>query len=235
MKRAIFVLILVAIGFWGIGQSLEKAEGDSLPWELRKQVFIYNSAKSFNDLQVAKMALYNLLSENPSNVALYDTLALIYLEYNQFASAALVAKQALQISPNDIFATEVAAAAFDNLGVKDKAVSYYETLYLSNNDVNTLYKIAFLQLELERYNEAVTSADIVIANPESEHSTILFPTEDGQGQEVPLNVATHRIKAMVEESKGNLDEAKQLYLQTLKMHPGFQIVQRQLQEAGKEK
>ncbi|MEM9338988.1 MAG: hypothetical protein AAGA66_09690 [Bacteroidota bacterium] len=212
---------------------MEKAEGDSIPWEFRKQAFIYNTAKIFNDPQVARMAIYNLISENPSNAPLYDSLALLYLQYNQYASAALVAQQSLQINGDNLFATEIAGSAFDNLGVKDKAIPYYESLYLANNDINVLYKIAFLQMEASRYEEANASINIIMGKEEAKSINITFPTEDRRGQEVPLNVSAHRIKAMIEESKGNDEAAKTLYLKTLEMFPGFQIVQRQLQELTK--
>ena len=233
MKRFFYVVILIAFGQIVLGQSSEIVEGDSIPWEIRKQSFIYNSARLYSDADVAKMALYNLLSENPENPALYDSLALIYLQHNQDASAALVTQQSLAINSNNLFATEIAATAFGNLGIKYKALPYYETLYLANNDLNILYKISFLQLELKRYGEAMTSVDIIMQNKTSETSIIIFPTTDGNGQNISLKVAAHRIKAMVAESKGNIEEAKSLYLKTLKMHPGFQVVQSQLQSLNK--
>lgn len=228
-----FTLLLVVTGFWGSSQSQEKTEGDSIPWEFRKQAFIYSKAIAFNDPQVARMALYNLLSENPGNPSIYDSLAWLYLQYNQFVSAALVAKQSLELNNDNLFATEIVATSFDNLGVKDKAIPYYETLYLADNDLTTLYKIAFLQFEVDRFKEAVTSADIIIQNPEAATITFTFPTEDGVGQEILLKVCAHRIKAMIKEEEGNKEEAMQLYLETLQMHPGFQVVQKQLRELTK--
>lgn len=233
MKRYLLVLLVGVVSQVSVGQSMEKVEGDSIPWEIRKQSFIYNSANLFNDPQVAKMAIYNLLAENPGNAALYDSLSLIYLQYNQFTSSALVSQQSLRINPNNMLAIEVAATSFDNLGVKEKAIPHYETLYLANNDITLLYKIAFLQMELGRFGEAVTSVDIIMENSESEELDIRFPTEDRNGQMVKLKVAAHRIKAMVEEAKGNKDAAMQLYLKTLEMHPGFEIVQGQLQALNK--
>lgn len=235
IKKLIFTLIVCGMGFSSFAQSQEMVPGDSIPWELRKQSFIYNSAKLYNDPLVARMALYNLISENPGNVALYDSLALLYYQYNQNASAALVAQQALQINPNDLFATEIAANGFDKLGVKDKAITYFETLYLNNNDINTLYKVAFLQYEAQRYGEANTSLDIIIGDPQSKETTIVFPTTDGNGQEVPLDVSAHRVKAMIVEAQGNNEEAKALYLEVLQMYPGLQIVQQQLRELTKSK
>ena len=209
-------------------QSQEIASGDSIPWELRKQSFIYSSALAFNDPAVAKMAIYNLLAENPNNVALYDSLALLYIQYDQTASAALVAQQSLRIAPQNQFAMELAAVSLDQLGAKDKALDYYEKLYLANGDINTLYKISFIQMEAGRFTESSTSADIVISDPTSDESTITFPTTDGGGQEVKLKAAAHRIKAMILQEQGDVEGAKAKYLEVLEMHPGFQIVQQQL-------
>lgn len=235
MKKVALILLGISFSFISLGQSQEMAKGDSIPWELRKQSFIYNSAKLFNDPVVARTALYNLLAENPGNSALYDSLALLYLQYNQNASAALVAQQSLQISPKNLFATEIAATAFDNLGVKDRAIKYYEKLYLSKNEVNTLYKVSFLQFELKRFGEANASLDIIIGNPESESIFIGFPTTDGNGQDVPLKVAAQRLKAMIVEENGTKEESINAYLSVLKMYPDFQIVQQQIAELRKKK
>ncbi|MEM9896155.1 MAG: hypothetical protein AAF789_07270 [Bacteroidota bacterium] len=234
MKKVGLVLwLLVGLVVGASSQSREVVEGDSIPWELRKQSFIYNSAIMFNDPIVARMALYNLLAENPGNVALYDSLALSYLQYQKNASAALVAQQAVQINPKDQFALEIAATSFDQLGVKDRALSFYEKLQLLNDDLNTLYKIAFLQLELDRYSEAATSVDIIKENPGSETLSIGFPKTDKSYQDVPLRAAAHRIKAMIAQDKGETEEAKKLFLETLEMSPGFELVQIQLRELTK--
>ncbi|WP_425391679.1 tetratricopeptide repeat protein [Ekhidna sp.] len=234
MKKILFALMIVVSGAIS-AQSLEKAPGDSIPWELRKQSFIYNTAKIFNDPVVARTALYSLLSENPNNVALYDSLAILYFQYNQHASAALVAQQALQINPDDQFAMEIAATSLDKLGAKDRSLNFYEKLYLATGQINTLYKVAFLQFELDRYAESNTSLDIIIGDPQAEEFSIRFPTQDGAGQNVSLKVASHRVKAMILEDKGDIEGAKKKYLEVLEMQPGFQIVQQQLREMTKPK
>lgn len=231
--RNFFILIAILSCGFATAQSQEVAPGDSIPWTIRKQSFIYNSAKLFNDPVVARTALYSLLAENPGNVALYDSLALLYLQYNQNASAALVAQQSLQINPDNQFAMEIAATGFDNLGVKDRSIDYYEKLYLSSGDINTLYKVAFLQMELSRFTEANTSLDIIIGDPASEENSIRFPTTDGSGQDVSLKISAHRVKAMILQQKGEIDAAKAKYLEVLEMQPGFQIVQQQLRDLTK--
>lgn len=234
MKKILFVLSILCVGF-ASGQSQEVLPGDSIPWELRKQSFIYNTSKMFNDPVIARMALYNLMAENPGNGALYDSLAILYFEYKQFISAALVAQQSLRINSQNQFAMEVAAVSFENAGAKERALDNYEKLYLANGDINTLYKVAFLQFEQERFVEANTSLDIIIGDPQSDERTIGFPTTDGAGQEVKLKIAAHRVKAMIMEKKGDKEGAKAKYLEVLEMHPGFQIVQQQLREMTKPK
>lgn len=232
MRKVLLLIAVLSVGFAN-AQSQEVAPGDSIPWELRKQSFIYNSAKLFNDPLIARMALYSLLSENPTNPALYDSLAWSYLQYNQSASAALVAQQSLQLNPQNQFAMEVAATGFDQLGVKDKALTNYEKLHLASGDINVLYKISFLQMELKRFTEANTSLDIIIGDPRAEENTIRFPNTAGTGQEVTLKVAAHRVKAMVLQGQGNLEGAKAKFLEVLEMQPGFEIVQQQLRELTK--
>jgi len=233
MKKLIFAWVFIGMGFISFGQSQEKVPGDSIPWEIRKQSFIYNSANMFNDVTMAKMALYNLLAENPGNVALYDTLSLIYYQSRQFASAALVAQQASKINPNDMFAVEVAASSFDQLGVKDKALSNYEKLYLNESDINLLYKMSFLQYELSRYQEANNSLNIILGDPSAKENMVAFPTTEGTPQEASLEIAALRVKAMIEQAKGNKEEAKKQFLSILEKQPGLQIVQQQLRDLTK--
>ena len=235
MKKILLGLILCLIGMAGFGQSQEIAPGDSIPWEIRKQSFIYNAARGFNDPVIIRMALYNLIAENPSNGALYDSLAVLYYEYNQNVSAALVAQRAIRLNPEDLFATEIAALSFEKIGAKDKALGFYETLYLNNGDINTLYKMAFLQMELRRFAESNASLDIIIGDPSAKEMSIIFSTTDQTGQEVSLEIAAHRIKAMIEEAQGNTEAAKLKYLEVLEMKPGFQVVQQQLRDLTKAK
>ncbi|MEQ8470982.1 MAG: hypothetical protein RIC35_07350 [Marinoscillum sp.] len=231
MKYLFSFIILLA----GLGASSQTAPAkqDSIPWELRKQAYIYSMATKYNDPSVARMALYNILAESPGNPAIYDSLAILYFDYNQLASAALVAQDAIKINPNDLFATEIAAVAFENLGVNAKAVNNYEKLYLANNDLGVLYKVSFLQMGLKRYGEAINNADIIIASPKSEETKLIFPINEQKNQEVSLKVATVRLKGMIEEERGNTALAKEIYQKALDMQPDFEVLKQQIAELSK--
>lgn len=203
---------------------------DSLPFDVQKQAFIYSTAARYSDPMISRMALYNLLAYNPANTAIMDSLALSYIDYQQYASAVLVAQDALRINPNDMLATEIAAVAFENLGLADRAVTYYETLNLNKADINTLYKISFLQFQLKRFGEARTNCDILIGDEEVAKTTLLFQKNQNENQEVSMLAGIYRLKAMVEEEAGNIDQARANYNKALEIAPDFAIAKLQLEK-----
>jgi len=225
-----FVIALVATSF---GQKNKISGVDSS--RLAKKIYIYNASKQYNDPVITRMAIYSLLSENPNNLALRDSLALMYYEQQQFASAALVAKENVQVAPDNLFSTEIAARSFDRLGVKNRALNYYEKLYLNDSDnISHLYRMAFLQHDLKLHEEAMSSTDLLMEHKLAGEATLVFPTEDQKGQEISMELAAMRLKGMIEASKGNTDKAKEYYKQILEKKPDFQIVKQQLDDLSGE-
>lgn len=237
MKYIFFIII--ALGIFSASaqeqaqQAMQQAQRDSIPLELRRQAYIYSLAKKYNDPVVARMALYNILSTNPNSTPIMDSLALLYLDYQQYASAALVAQDVVQINPEDVFAAEIAAVSFDNLGVKTKAVDNYEKMYLATNDLGTLYRVAFLQFELKRFGEAMNNADVLVEDPKSEELNLIFQKSQKENQEISLKASAMRLKGMIAEAQGNTEQAKEFYQKALELEPEFAIAQKELSELGK--
>ncbi len=224
-------LLLIALLFCAvIGFTQSKPVTDSIPFEIRQQSYIYGMAKKYNDPSVARMALYNLLSYNPTSVPLIDSLSYLYFQYQQYASAAITAQDALSLNPGDLFATEIAAVSFENLGIKVRAVSYYEKLYLANNDLATLYQITFLQYELKRFGEAMNNITTMIENPATDKQLLIFPTADEKGQEISMKAGAYRLKALVEVAQNNSVAAKESLNKALALYPAFEIAKQELAE-----
>ena len=233
MKK-VLLLIAVLAGLSSVAQENKTTPLDSIPAELAKKIFVYNASKQYNDPVVARVAIYNLLAENPNNIQLWDSLALVYFEQQQYASAALVAQEVAAAVPTDMFATEIAALCFERLGVKNKALGFFEKMYMNDtDDVNTLYKMAFLQNDLKLYEESLTSADQLLSNPKAKEVKLVFPTSDGKGQEVTMELAVLRLKGMIEANRSNTEKAKEYYNQVLKSNPNFEVVKKQLEELSK--
>jgi len=225
-----FFIIIFLLGCLFANAQATNTKNDSIPYELSRQGFIYSAAKSYNDPIIARVALYNILAYNPRNTPVLDSLAKIYYEYQQYASAALVAQDAIKLNPDDIFAIEIAAASFDNLGVKIRAIANYEKLYLAENDMTILYKIAFLQYESKRYGESINNINTIFESSDADKLQLIFPTDSGQNQAISLKAATNRLYAMLEQDRGNNDNAKNLYKKAIEMEPNFELAKKQLAE-----
>ncbi len=223
-------LLLVIAGLMMITTKAQEADQqqDSIPFEFSRQAYIYEMAKNFGDPTMARMAIYNLLSFNPGNTALLDTLAVLYIDDNDLASAALTAQESATLNPKDMFAVEIAAACFERIGATAKAIEFYERLYTSNFDINTVYKMGFLQMQIKRYIEASTNADIIIEDPKSDKLKLVFQKSDTETQQISLKVCAYRLKGMIEENQGNISMAKEYYQKGLDMEPDFAVLKDQL-------
>lgn len=197
---------------------------------MKRQRFIFENATKFNDPVVARTALYNMLAMNPNNNDILDSLAVYYFEYGQYASAAIVSKEAQKRNPDNILAYEIAAISFESLQIKDRALTEYESLFLKNNNTFTLYKIAFLQYDLERFNEANTSADILLRRKEVAEQTIAFQKTDETQQEVPLSAALYNLKGIIAVQLDKPDEAEEMFNKALEVAPEFELAQINLKD-----
>ena len=111
MKKIIKILILVSIPFLTFAQ--DKIVADTLlPMDFQRQIFIYGAAKKYNDKMMQITTLYNLLSYNPNNSNILDSIALAYFEGQQYVSAALVSIDAVSLNPKDELGAEIAALSF---------------------------------------------------------------------------------------------------------------------------
>ena len=103
----------------------------------------YTVAVQWGDEQVAKDALYDLIIRNPGNDSLIYSLAVQYYQEQKFTSSLLVGMELLKRNPKSETYLELSALSSESVGVIDRALQYYESLYLLSGSNSTLYKIAF--------------------------------------------------------------------------------------------
>jgi tetratricopeptide (TPR) repeat protein len=188
----------------------------------------YSLASQWNDFAVAKDALYDLIIENPGNDSLLFTLAYYYYENKEYAPTLLISQTLLNRNPKNVNFLEMAAVSGESLGVADKAIQYYETLYLLTNNVNTLYKIAFLQYDLKRYNESMTNVTILLGNPEVNTLKIYFNDAANKAKEYVMKVPVLNLKGLVLEANGDKAGARKAYTEALAIAPDFIMAKQNL-------
>jgi tetratricopeptide (TPR) repeat protein len=193
----------------------------------------YQLALRYNDYMGARMALYDILAENPNSDSILYTLSVMFLESGQYASAAISATDLQKLNPDHLGGAEIRAIAFENLGVLDKAVENYEDLYFKTSDYQSLYKVAFLQHQLERFKESNTNVDVLLEKKESDDLKALFQTADNQEKEFPLKAALYNLKGLNAQGLGNMEEAKAMYQKALEVSPDFPLALENLEALKK--
>ncbi len=190
----------------------------------------YIFASKYNDPSVAKDALYSMLAMDPGDDSLKLRLAVYYFERNQYASSLFSSGDLLARNPENLDALRINAMSYDRMGVRDKAISSYESLYLKTNEIDVLYQVAILQYDLERYQEAATNLDIIINHPQAKVLKLNFTTEGGENEEAVLEAAAYNAKGLIEKDRGNKEAARQNFQKALEASPGFSLPQNNLNE-----
>ena len=235
MKKVILIAVLVVSGAFSSNVFAQEAKADTTQTDGFFNLYagIYNLSTQFGDPAVTRMALYHLLMVAPNKTGILDSLALNYYDNQNWVSVVLVSTENLKINPDNELALELSGVAYENLGIKDKALEQYETLFLKNDKTGTLYRVAFLQYEQKRYKESLASVDILLNRADINEQKLYFPKMDKTQQEVSMKGALLNLKGLIAKAEGNVTQAKEYYLEALKASPGFEVAQKNLSDADK--
>jgi len=246
MRKSVFVLILISIAATGWAQKKKKNEKQepvkqeaaavpqpkpetAVPKDTVRKInpltqhyaIKYSLALQWGDQEVAKDALYDLIVENQGNDSIIYDLAIYYYQNQKFAPAVLVSQELLKRNPKNTAALEIAAVGCENLGVPDRSLQYYESLFLLQNNPTVLYKMAFLQYRLKRYKESDTSVDILLADKTLDSLKVNYNDASGKQKEYPMKVALLNLKGLLAQDQGDKVSAKKFFDQALAVAPDF--------------
>ncbi|MFC2188476.1 tetratricopeptide repeat protein [Peijinzhouia sedimentorum] len=227
-KNVVFMILLLMIStpMLSVGQTNVKETP-----EYQRQLNVYNLAKRYNDVTAIRNSIYQIIAINPDEKAWLDTLALFYFEYEQYGAAALVTNDAITIDPDNLLALEVNAISMENIGLKENAVNRYQSLYIKEPSLTLLYKIAFLQYELERLTECETIINQVMDDQQSIVEKVNFQGEGEEVIEVTMNTAVKNLLGLVRLQQGKTEEAIKIFEEILYEHPTFALVKQNLATA----
>jgi tetratricopeptide (TPR) repeat protein len=201
----------------------------------RKEILAKMYALGFRyyDLQVSQMALYEMIASDLNNVALRDSLALLYYNMGKYGSAIAVASDVLSVEKNNLAMLEVRALSNENIQYLDQALADYEKLYLLSPNPFSLYKMAGLQLTLKKYEQCKTNLDILMNDANADSVTVPVSVNQVQQQEVPLKAAALNLKGLLNKAQGNKAVAQQSFSEALKIEPNFQAAKANLADLNK--
>lgn len=233
MRKSVLILVAQLIftgGVWAQETAATPPAETSESNRLRNQADekIYQMALRYNDINVAKVKLYELMERNPRNVRYPETLASLYFEMEQYSSSALVALDMLERDDKNISALEIAAYSLEQVGALERALPHFESLHLLSGDLFSLYKTSYLQYTLKKYDEAMNSVNMLIKNNKSGEQNLTFPTENNQSQEVSMVAAALNLKGLIYKDQGSNNEAKAAFEEALQKNPDFELAKTNL-------
>jgi tetratricopeptide (TPR) repeat protein len=235
LKRVVIVFLAVICSGVAFGQTAS----DSIP-KLDPKVknalnvadqMAYQAALKYNDLEVAKIKLYDLIVRNPEDLRYMEALGSLYFESGINASAALVAMDILNINDKNTGAMEIAAYSLEQLGAFDRALPYYESLYLLTGDNFSLYKSAYLQYSMKRYAEALNSVNMLTKNAKPDEK-IGFAISESETQQVNMKAAALNLKGLIYLDQNSKAEAKAAFNEAISLEPNFNQAKENLQKSN---
>jgi tetratricopeptide (TPR) repeat protein len=235
LKRVVLVFLVVICSGVAFGQTAS----DSIP-KLDPKVknalnvadqMAYQAALKYNDLEVAKNKLYDLIVRNPEDLRYMEALGSLYFESGINASAALVAMDILKINDKNTGAMEIAAYSLEQLGAFDRALPYYESLYLLAGDNFSLYKSAYLQYSMKRYAEALNSVNMLTKNAKTDEK-IGFAISESETQQVSMKAAALNLKGLIYLDQNSKTEAKAAFNEAISLEPNFNQAKENLQKSN---
>ena len=224
-KNVVFMILflMTSTTMLSVGQSDVKETP-----EYQRQINVYNLAKRYNDVTVIRNSIYQIIAINPDEKDWLDTLALFYFEYEQFGAAALVTNDGIMIDGDNLLALEVNAISMENIGLKENAVTRYQSLYIKSPSLSILYKIAFLNFELKRFTECETVINQVMDDTEAQIEKINFEGDNSEEIEVTMFTAVKNLLGLLKQEQGNKEEAIKIFEEILYEHPNFLMVKENL-------
>jgi len=226
MKKLITILVLcLAFAVQAQTQNVDgqpQKQEPQTPQQALIEHFLkkYTLANRWNDQVTAKDALYDLIAESGSDSLTYN-LAVYYYENQQYASSVLISKDLLERAPKNVNLLQIAATCYESLGLKDKALVHYESLYLLTNNTGILYKMAMLQYEIKRYPEAKINVDILLTKPDLDKLKVSVNNAENKGKEYPLKVSVLNMKGLLAAQTGDKILAKKCFEDALAIAPDF--------------
>ncbi len=224
-------VVFLVMGTKANGQT-QKQDSVYFAREYLQGMAILNKARAFNDIDMEKEALYKLLVLDERDTSVLMSLAQLYFNSGNFTSSVLVSLDFLNKHPGNITALEIAALSYEQLRIYDKAVQFYEDLYLRRQNINVLYQIAYLQYALKRFDESSNNLNILESKSEGA-ANMQFPKADGAVQEVPVMAAVLNLKGLIAKEQGNTEEAKRMFNEAIKLAPDFEAPKISIEEINK--
>ena len=238
MKKTIFSVLFTMLAFFAIGQVKKPVKTmpaamadtsshakDTIPLELK----IYQNAILFGDYEVARTAVFGLLTRYPNRIDYLDTLVRIYFSSGAYSQALLAASIYLERDPGNMQLMELSAICQGALNNNKESLDIYEKIYARSKSIYHAYQIAVLQYTLKRLGECETTVNVIINDPQAVKEKIRISVDQQNAQEVPLAAAAYNLRGVLQRDLNKTDKAREDFDAALKLFPDFVLAKNNIE------
>ena len=219
MKNLIYILTLI------ITTSVIAQQSTSVAFEKSK----LQLAKSYGDQAITTSSIYNLIALEGPNSTYKDSLAYIYFSERKYVSCFLVTTDLLKTKPNNLELLEMNAASLESMGALDKAIEAYENIFKITNDNYQGYKLAGLQLRMNKKEEAYVTIKKADQLPDDGTLKMNFQVNETFNQSIALKPSIAYLEGLIAQSLDKTAEAKLSYERAVKLSPDFALPKSKLE------
>ncbi|MBK6264834.1 tetratricopeptide repeat protein [Marivirga sp. S37H4] len=225
-KSILIAILMMAVCSFGFSQSGNEEA-------INRAKMKYSKSIQYNDFAIAKDAIYDLMVLEPNNSAYLDSLAYMYFEFQQYASAALVSRDALNRNSNNRLMLQIGAKSLEELGALDQSLKMYERLYSLSDDAFVLFEIIQKQYDLKKYDDAMINSELLLGKPAVERNNVYVKNEAEEEIEAPFKAVVYNVQGMIARAQGNEEAAKQYFNKALKLAPNYALAKENLNPSEK--
>lgn len=229
MKKALSIIIILAVSTSSLAQV---SVSDSLK---KHYLNTYEQSIKYADLDLAINSLNNVIVESNGNQGLVykDTLSMLYFNKKDYYSSLLLSQEVYKADPANIKALARTGECFQAGKDFKNAEAAFETVAKSLKSPYYIYQLAVCQYSLKKFTECLANADKALADTLSNNIPVIFVLANGNEQKVRLSAAALNLKAVMLMDSKNFEQAKQILQNALKINPGFQGAQQNLEVCEK--
>lgn len=195
---------------------------------------ILTRALNYSDLDAARNSLFTLIELEPANIALKDTLAMVYFKSGAYVQCVLIGEEIMKSNPKNMTVLELKAISALNLGLNKESLKDYETIYAETKEIYYLYQIATIQYRMKRYGECEENLSIIANDPKSNQEKVTITIQQSN-QEVVMKAAVYNMMGVIQQDLGDATKAEAYFKQALSLEPDFVLAKNNLSNINTKK
>lgn len=185
-------------------------------------------ALAYGDKVVAASRMYAIISLEGPQSTYKDSLAYLYFNSRNYISCFLVTNDILKNKPNNMELLEMQAVSLESMGAIEKAKEAYSTLLIRTNNNYHAYKLAGLQLTLNKFDKAFISIKKAEQLPDDGSIEVTFQVNKNYNQNVGLKAAIAYLEGIIAMNLDKKNEAKLSFQRAIKVFPDFVLAKGKL-------